>query len=681
MKKHLFPSIFVAATLATTMLSSFTLAATTSGVPEAQTKGPVPSSEIPAKREFPLNTDVNPCQDFHAYVCSKAEAAFKLRPDRSTHTFSFGDSRERLLESKKKFMSEIEKKKKLEPRTEQIRDYYMACMNERASAIAERKEVKDLVKAVSAIKDKKQLMAYSNENMPKALSSFFYVGAGPNQDDPHTYGLVVVSDFMRLQDHKYYENAELVKDYEGLLTEFFKEIYGAKITADQAKKKAQAQVELEKDFIKTFPVAAVRRQRWSEKRIQTQEEFVKKYPNLQAEIVFKAMPKTILVNTPIPESLEFVNANLDKYPLETWQDLYLLQNLDGVMDDGYKKYFDANFAFEKKYFGGPDKRSDRQERCTKSAMNTFMKELDAALIDQLFPNFDETQMMEMGTRIRDSILRGLAKNTWLSSDSKKAAEEKIRTAHLYLVKPHSDKEWDFHLIGKYSKTDKIANHHTYSGLRWEKMLKDIQGPVNVDSWGMGPLTVNAYYSESENKFVVPLGILQYPFYDPKAPLYQNIGAIGSVMGHELGHSIDDNGSKYDASGKLNQWMSMKDVAEFNKRSARLVEFFNKAGHDGALTLGENVADLVGLTFSYSAAFPDKKPTKEEQQNFFIAYARSWCTVTRPDFEKLMMKTDPHAMGWARINEQVKHQPAFAEAFSCKTGDAMNLPDKERVQIW
>jgi putative endopeptidase len=657
------------------------LYATTFAAKDASTKGPVASSDIPAKREFPLNTEVNPCQDFHAYVCSKVENGFKLREDRSNHMFSFSDSRERLLNDKKKYMSEIEIKKNLDPRTEQIRDFYMACMSERASAIAEKKEVASLVKDTSTMKDSAQMMTFSNERMPTAFGSLFYVWTGANLDDPHKYDAILGSDFMRLQDHKYYENPELVKDYEKLLTEFFKTVYGSKLTKDQAQKKAQSILDFEKDFIKTYPTAAIRRQRWSEKRVQTQAEFLKKYPNLKAEMIFKSLPPTMLINTPIPESLEFLNNHLSKYPVEVWRDLYLLKNLDDVMDDAYKKYFTQSFDFDKKYFGGPVKRSERQERCTKTAMGYFPKELDAILLEQLFPNFDEAQVQEMGQRIRESILRGLAKNSWLSNDAKKAAEEKIKTARLQLVKPHNDREWDFNLVGKYSTTDKLANQHQFTQLRWQKMMKDAQGPVNQDAWGMGPLTVNAYYSENENKFVVPIGILQYPFFDSKQAIYENLGAIGAVMGHELGHSIDDNGSKYDASGKLNPWMPMKDLNEFNQRSARLVDFFNKSGHDGRLTLGENVADLVGLTFAYSAAFPNEKPARDEQQKFFVSYARTWCAVARPDYEKLMMKTDPHAMGWARINEQVKHQPAFADAFNCKAGDAMNLPDKERVKIW
>lgn len=128
-------------------------------------------------------------------------------------------------------------------------------------------------------------------------------------------------------------------------------------------------------------------------------------------------------------------------------------------------------------------------------------------------------------------------------------------------------------------------------------------------------------------------------------------------------------------------MSMKDLKEFSLRGSRMIEQFNKAGHNGVLTLGENIGDLVGLTFAYQAAFPDGKAKAEDQRKLFIAYGRLWCEVSLPKAEEQQLKTDPHALGRARINEQVKHQKAFAEAFNCKKGDKMTLPDDQRVQIW
>ncbi|QDK39223.1 M13 family metallopeptidase [Bdellovibrio sp. NC01] len=640
-----------------------------------------PSSEIPEKREFPLNTSVNPCEDFHKYVCSEVEASFKLRPDRSHHLFAFSDSRERLLETKKKFMSELPTKKDLNERTEQLRDFYMACMDPKARAASEKAEVKKFQKDLSKIETVDDLITFNNNQASKGMfGPFMWMGNTPDLDNAKKLNIALGGSIMGLPDHKYYEDAKLMADYKKLLISFFKAI-DPKIKASDADTRAQALVNLEKDFIKVYPVASTRRQRWSERHLTPQDETIKKYPNLKLDMLFKKTPKDALVSMPIPETAAFLNDELAKRPLQTWKDLLLVRNLSDEMDDAYPKFFQENFDFEKKYFGGPEKRPDRQERCTDLVTNYFMKELDAALVDQVFPNFDEKKVTEVAENIRASILKGLENNKWLSSDGRKGAIAKIKTARLQLVKPHTDKEWDFMPIRKYTKTDILVDKHLYREASFSKMMKELHEPANQDAWGMGPLTVNAYYSENENKFVLPIGILQYPFYNKDGTLIENLGAVGAVIGHELGHSIDDNGAKYDSEGRLKDWMSQKDITEFASRQNKLVEQFNKAEHDGKLTLGENTADLVGVTFAYNAAFPGGKGDVEDKKKFFIAYGRLWCSVTRPDFEKLMRKTDPHSSGTARINEQVKQQPAFAETFQCKAGDKMTLPDSERVQIW
>lgn len=639
------------------------------------------AATIPERREFPLNEKINPCENFHAYVCSKVEEGFQLRDDRSHHMFSFNDSSERLLEIKKSHLKNLPQKTGLTPRTKQIRDYYLACMNEKSSIAAEQKEVKKVLADLVKVSTTAQLLSYTYKKMPEAVANFIYLGVAANLDDPKKLDVLAGVNLMRLPDHKYYENPALMIDYENLLSAFYKTIYGPELSAADADKKAQKIIALQKEFIKTYPVAAIRRQRWSERRVSSAIDFIKAYPQLQLETLLSPLPKNLLINTPVPEGLAFLNTHLDKYPTEVWKDFYLLTNLNDLLDDAYSSYFQQKFEFNRKYFGGPEKRPDRQERCTTTASRTFVKELDADLIETVFPKFDDKKFELMVQAIRASILVGLEKNTWLSKEAKTDAIAKIKNARLQLVRPGNDREWDFNVLRTYSARDPIANLHKYQRANWEKFLKELSEPNNQDAWGMGPLTVNAYYNQSENKFVIPIGILQYPFYDQNNLEIENIGAIGAVIGHELGHSVDDKGSKYNFEGKLTNWMPMKDLAQFNERSRQLVSYFDKAGFDGKLTLGENVADLVGLTFAYDTAFPGGLAKKEEQQKFFVAYARTWCAVTRPELAKLRLKTDPHAAGWARINEQVKHQPAFAEAFSCKPGDKMTLPEKDRVKIW
>ena len=290
-------------------------------------------------------------------------------------------------------------------------------------------------------------------------------------------------------------------------------------------------------------------------------------------------------------------------------------------------------------------------------------------------------MVKLAEKVRQSIVEGIKSNNWLSKAGKKGAIEKISTAKLHLVKPDRLEDWDFKPLAEYSPTKPINNDLVLSKKLRTKMFAELAEKRNKNKWWMSPLTVNAYYSPSDNKFVLPQGILQYPFFDQTISDVANLGAMGVVVGHELGHGIDDKGAKYDAKGGLNQWMSDEDLENFKKRGFFLVDQFDKVGHDGKLTLGENIGDLTGLTFAYNAAFAKEKASRKEKQDFFIQYARLWCGKIRDVYVKKLLKTDPHALGWERVNQQVIHQDGFYEAFSCKKQDKMYLEKSKRIKIW
>lgn len=641
---------------------------------------PAPSSEIPARREFPLNEKINPCDNFHAYVCSKAEAAFKLRDDRNRHTFSFNDSAERILEAKKTFFKNIALEKKLTPRSLQIKNYYLACMDEKNGARNEKVEIAKLKALVDRIQTPQQFADLQINRLLKSESSVVSFGVGSNQDNPNVNDIQVVASFMNLPEYSYYDNKELMADYRQLVIDFFK-LVEPQTDVASIEARADRMLKLEKGYVDVYPHPEVERQRWTEKRQEKQADFINKYSAARLAPFFKKIPAQTLVLNAIPESLEFYNQSLTTENLTALKDFYLYSHGKDIFDDSNPEFFKKKFDFNAKYMGGPIARADRQERCTKNTMYTFTKELDQLLVKKIFPDFPADKFKAVASRIRESIIKGLTQNTWLETSSKNKAILKIQKAKLYLIQPENPRQWDFVDVRKYSTTDRFANGVQYKQAWDAKILKTLKTGANLEAWDMGPLTVTAYYDPSANKFVMPIGILQYPFFNPDGDLIENLGAVGAVIGHELGHGVDDQGSKYDENGKLSQWMSMKDLKEFSMRGKRLIDQFNKAGHNGSLTLGENIGDLVGLTFAYRAAFPEGSAKPEDQRKLFISYGRLWCGVARPKAEEQLLKTDPHALGRARINEQVKHQKAFAEAFNCKSSDKMSLPDDQRVTIW
>ena len=647
---------------------------------EVQSKAAA-TSVIPEVRLFELNEKINPCNDFHQYVCSKVEAQFKLRDDRSSHTFAFNDSHERILEKKKDFFKNIQSEKKLSARSQQLKDYYAACMNEKASASEEKVLVAKLAQEIDRIKSIKEFIELNRKNLTNEKWSVLSYEILPNTDNPLVYDLTFDVSLMGLPEQSYYDNKELTEDYKKLMAEFLNAVYpqGDK---HQHLIRAQAVLDFEKQFKEVYPYPAEFRQRYTQPRKISRTDFLKKIETMNLKSFFtQHIPAKTLLRDFIPESLDFLQKELRAENLQTLKDMYVYRSARGFMDDAYPELFKKRWEFSHKYMGGPLARSDRQERCSKSVMGAFDRELDYEMLPRLFKKFPKEKMQQVAQRIRASILSGIEKNDWLSAPSKKGALEKIKTAKLQLVQPTTAKEWDFKPILKLNPKQPYENSELLALAGHTRTLKKLREGVNQQAWGMGPLTVNAYYSPDKNKFVLPIGILQYPFFMKDGDIIENLGAVGAVVGHELGHSIDDQGSKFDAQGKLKQWMDDEDIKKFQVRGKKMVEQFNKIGHNGNLTQGENVADLVGLSFAFNAAFPENSGKLEDKKNFFVAYARVWCDVTREKTKEMQLKTDPHSLGYARINEQVKHQAGFHEAFACKKNDKLYLGEADRIKIW
>jgi putative endopeptidase len=227
-------------------------------------------------------------------------------------------------------------------------------------------------------------------------------------------------------------------------------------------------------------------------------------------------------------------------------------------------------------------------------------------------------------------------------------------------------------------------------------LDKLGKPVDRGEWVMSPPTVNAYYNPPFNEIVFPAGILQPPFFDPNADDAVNYGGMGAVIGHEITHGFDDQGRQYDAQGNLRDWWTKEDAERFTKRADIVVAQFGgytigdtATKVNGKLTLGENIADLGGLTIAYHALQKSMqkkgRPAPVDgftpEQRFFLAWAQIWRTNTRPEFARLLANVDPHAPGKWRTNGPLGNMPEFAKAWGCKAGDRMVRADTLRAEIW
>ncbi len=665
------------------LFSAFLSTAAVLTLPTLQAASPEanpPSSAIPDRREFPVNPNISPCENFYEYTCSAAMSSFKLRDDRSSHTFAFSDSRERILEKKKNYLRDLDQKlkakEKLSERSQTLATLYGACMNTDARKAEETQLVKDTLKELAQLKTRPEFLKYLAHQRDHAKFSFIDIGSTANQDRPEFNDFYFSSGMMSLPERSYYLKSEVSGDYLKTVENFF-----VTIGDKDPKAHAKAVLELETDFSKNYPLPAEMREIYSRKSSISKADIQKKYPSFLLADPLQKVPESVNIRHIVPETYAFVEKQLQKQPLDKLKALYAYQALAPVMDDAYPDFFAQRFAFRQKHLGESKVRPEREERCTQLVMRTYNKELDAEVLPLMFPDFPEQNFIALAEKVRASIIRGVEQNQWLTKAGKEGAIEKMSKAKLQLVKPRNDEEWYFNPPVSFAADKPLENMERLELALTDRMYSELPKERNRDRWGMGPLTVNAYYSANDNKFVMPIGILQYPFYDPNLPVEVNLGAVGAVIGHELGHGIDDQGAKYDAQGKLRQWMSDEDVKKFKDRGHMFVEQFNTIGHNGELTLGENIGDLTGVTFAFQAAFPEGKGSVKDKQAFFLQYARVWCGVELPKFSEQMLKVDPHSRGWARVNQQMKNQPEFAKAFSCQASDAMVLPESSLVRIW
>jgi len=639
------------------------------------------SSEIPARREFPINEKINPCENLYEHACSKVIESFKLREDRRRHAFAFSDSAERILEFKKNTLADLAKTETKDPIALQLKNYYLSCLNEPARAKEEAVYIAKKQSELEKVQNKKDWMYLHVQRIHSGDPGFMGYWSLDNFDDPRKSDIVISPGYSFLPEKSYAKNEELIKEFEKIAVDFFKAI-----GVSEPGEKAKTVVKYEQDMQNNRLFPAEMRLAYSRRLFVPKEDLLENYPELELKSFLNQLPKKTQIRILNPKAYPFLAKIAKEFTLEELKTIQLFYELYPRIDKSNPGFYDEVFAFRNKFLGGKNKRSELHEECTEMTMHSFGPEMDYTVLPKMFPNFSSAKVAELVGLIKKSIQNSLKKNTWLTPAAKKEAMRKISKAYMRLVAPKTFADWKFLKTADYNPERFLANNDLRDDIKEEREFKYFSELKDIRSWeGVRPLEVNAFYEPSYNQFTMLQGILQYPFYDQNSSLVENLAGVGMVVGHELGHGIDDQGAKYDADGKLREWMSAKDLKRFKELTASLIDQYNKAGMNGEYTLGENIGDLVGLTAAYDAAFDGKKLSaeqkKKEQQQFFLNYARSWCEVQLPGVKELRLKSDPHSLGIARVNEVVKHFSGFEEAFNCKSTDPMVLPSDKRVHIW
>ena len=353
----------------------------------------------------------------------------------------------------------------------------------------------------------------------------------------------------------------------------------------------------------------------------------------------------------------------------------------------------SNWEFYSKTLQGAKEQRPQDERALSTVNRTLGEALGQLYVSEKFPPAAKEKAQKMIANVLKAFEYRIEKLSWMSADTKLKAVEKLKATTVKIGYPD---EWkDYSALNITKENTYYQNMQNASAWSFQKTIDKLNKPVDKTEWHMAPQTVNAYFNPSYNEIVFPAAILQPPFYDYNADDAVNYGGIGAVIGHEISHSFDDSGARFDKDGNLNNWWTEEDATKFKALGDSLasqysnIEVLPATKINGAFTLGENIGDLGGVNVAYDAlqllfkeeGKPDMIDGYTAEQRYFMSWATVWRTKYRDEALKNQIKTDPHSPGMVRAGQPLKNVEAFYEAFDIKEGDGMYLSEADRVKIW
>jgi len=392
-----------------------------------------------------------------------------------------------------------------------------------------------------------------------------------------------------------------------------------------------------------------------------------------------------------PEFFAAADRALADVPLAHWQAWLRWRLIDASAPYLGKAFVDADFDFHGTTLRGAREIKPRWKRAIHSADEAIGELLGQAYVARVFPPEAKQRALALVENLKSALRARIAKLAWMTPETKQAAYAKLDTLAAKIGYPDT---WRDYAKLEISRDSYLGNMRAAAAFEAQRTFAKLDHPVDRSEWEMTPQTVNAYYNPMGNEIVFPAAQLLPPYFDANADDALNYGGIGSVIGHEMTHGFDDQGSQFDARGNLRDWWSKTDRSEFEARTAKLVAQFNAyvpvddLHINGKLTLGENIADLGGLLVAYDAfklTAQGKGDGKIEgltaDQRFFLSYAQTWRTAQRREQLRLQVQSNEHAPAKFRVNGPLADVPAFAHAFDCRSTDPLVQSPKNFVDIW
>jgi putative endopeptidase len=573
-----------------------------------------------------------------------------------------------------------------------VGDFYRAFLDEGAINAAGLKPVQPALDAIASARTYQDIATLMGRP-DLGLDSPIGVGIGLDEKNPDRYITGVSQSGLALPDRDYYLSKDAkfqeIRDQYRSHLEKMLALAGDNDAATEAK----AIVELETKIAEVHWPRAKRRERELTYNLRTFTQLEQLAPTFPWKALLRpqGLDDRKEFNVAELDAIENLGKLFSTVPVSVWQSYLRAHYLDSVAGVLPKAFDDETFDFHGRKLNGQQEKRERWKRAVSAVSGALGEAIGQLYVKQYFPPAAKAQALELVENLRAAYHEHLQHVPWMTPVTRKVALEKLERFRPKIAYP--DKWRDYSAL-EVKGDDAFGNGVRAQVFEWQRELKRIDQPTDRDEWGMTPQTINAYYNPTFNEIVFPAAILQPPFFDPNADPAVNYGAIGGVIGHEMGHGFDDQGAKSDAKGILRTWWLPDDTAAFKKLGDKLAAQFDTYEAlpglhvNGRLTLGENIGDLSGVTIAYDAyhrSLHGKEPPVLDgltgDQRFFLAWAQAWRTLIRDEALRNQVTSDPHSPAQFRVSGVVRNVDAWYAAFQVKPGDKLYLKPEERVRIW
>jgi putative endopeptidase len=639
---------------------------------------------------------IPPQDDLFGHVNKKWIESTEIPPDKSSYgTFHIlAENAEIALRKVLESLRDTE-----DPEEIKIRDLYKSFMDESTVESLGSKPIAGFLESIEQVDTIEQFLELLGSLQGQGVSGIFQLFVDPDPGDPNRYLVLIEQSGITLPDERYYREDHFTQvrhSHKEHISKMFA-LVGLSEPAERAERVAELERKIAashwdnvscRDSIKTYNLGS-----WS--------EFEANYTKLKDERAldpwlkgFDAHPDSLRELVVRQPSFHIGVARLlSEEALQDWKDWLQWQIVHGAAPYLSSSFVEENFNFYGKTLSGAKELRPRWKRAVAITEGLMGEALGKIYVKEHFSPEAKRQMEKMVDYLLKAYELSIKELAWMSEETKNRALEKLSKFTPKIGYPH---KWRDYSKLNIKADDLWGNVMAGAKFTMDREFSKLGKPVDRSEWFMTPQTVNAYYNPSFNEIVFPAAILQFPFYDPERDDAANYGAIGAVIGHEIGHGFDDQGSHFDGDGRLSNWWTDKDREYFDMRAKSLIDQYSSLvprqlkDHyvNGALTIGENIGDIGGLGIAWKAYQLSRSDAEDQEidglsgaQRFFLSWARAWREKQRDEELVRRMATDPHSPAEFRCNQVVRNLDAFYEAFSVTKEDAMWMDPTKRVTIW